>query len=532
MPESLPPAIELDLELQQVGLYYSFPILSGPLYLRVFPRASRNLKMPRNPQVEAVRSAHRCYLLVLTSVLPRKLLKSAERGSAVHLRILEKEWPRDTASSVRALSIVMGHFVAGLPTVHDVQLKLSEGRAEFPLSDIWDTLSLIRSSFAALTGAFKFINKEASDAQVQRMFTVIRPNVDALVTWCDFVARNSGLVFPDRPKDHGNYCSSLCLKLLLEKGAPFLVETDVLDKIIDIILWIWTFGPDLYAQKGAVMSPADYEWRASRRNGALSEALNETQPTRNMLFKKINALNRPSQIRLAKVFCCRVREWAAVHEQLYREDPSKFDGCFFTYICVLAQELAHVPSFCRALTDCKFWHLLVTTVLNFRNAPAPTSAADPERGSLATEIAFYIFKPYTFGAHDIMHIIPQSLDAGILDIFIDDLLASLTGSAERQRFSWDEECKIPGPFRQIYSISHYHMIAMAVLSAVDALPKERIVAVQSNPAAAKTYNWFISNLEDFKEGLKYSGTKKLPPICDCLDVSAPSTSCFTHLKAQ
>jgi hypothetical protein len=215
------------------------------------------------------------------------------------------------------------------------------------------------------------------------MFFII-PSIHSVVSWCDFFARNSGLVFPDRARDYGHHCSSLTLTRLLEKGASLLAETDTLEKIVDLILWIWTFGTDPYESKGVVLSPSDYEWRASRRNGCLSEALNENQPTRDITLKKINAMDRGSQQRLAKVFCNRVHEWVAVHEHLHRQNPAQFDGRYFTYICVIAQELARVESFCRALTGCGFWHLLITTALKFRGAPPSdyfTSALSWTRGN-------------------------------------------------------------------------------------------------------------------------------------------------------
>ncbi|TEB30864.1 hypothetical protein FA13DRAFT_1733279 [Coprinellus micaceus] len=54
------------------------------------------------------------------------------------------------------------------------------------------------------------------------------------------------------------------------------------------------------------------------------------------------------------------------------------------------------------------------------------------------------------------------------------------------------------------------------MSAVSALPKEKVIAILSSPMAADPFKNFIANLEDFKQIAKSLESGDTPRFCDCL----------------
>jgi hypothetical protein len=91
---------------------------------------------------------------------------------------------------------------------------------------------------------------------------------------------------------------------------------------------------------------------------------------------------------------------------------------------------------------------------------------------------------------------PQCIDAGIIEIFVDDLLRSQ--SEETSRFTWNDG-RVADPLCRLYALSHYLGINRAVMSAVSALPKEKVIAILSSAMTADPFKNFIANLEDFKQ---------------------------------
>lgn len=294
-----------------------------------------------------------------------------------------------------------------------------------------------------------------------------------------------------------------------------------MQSIVDFALWAWMEDVDGFVSSRRAETP---DWNSDCYNLRL-EALNACP--RPLLLETLRRMDRRFHLRLATTFCRRCTEWGAAHKLAYQEDPSKVDCLFFSCMIGLVQYLTAVPAFTRALSKAGFHSLAVRLAMDFRHSPTSIFSQELEpskRGTLAAEITSH-FLGLWLGDAKIARLIPEILEAGLLQTIVDDLYSLARGMKTLHKWVDLNEGQ-PTPLQWIGRDVTFHPdIARSLFAAIDATLATTAEDVWKEPVVAEHWAPFLASLEVHRMALsKYE--HETFKLCDNLEVSSGSSVCI------
>jgi hypothetical protein len=348
------------------------------------------------------------------------------------------------------------------------------------------------------------------------MFLILKPNIDDLLAWFYFFGRASPSILPEHRSSLGASNAAARIATLLRVGSKYLEDDPgCRQSIVDFVLWARMAEDPVRETESPDWDLDDYD----QRLGALA-ACQDSVPMRRTLLERLRDADRRFLKALATTFSGRCLQWAAASRSRYEEDPTTVRSSLFSIMVSVARYFTNAQPFSRALRKSGFPTLAVKLALEFRNCPT-TFFQDLEpnkRGNLAAEITSRFLEIWLLSAKNVLYLMPDILDAGLIDTVFDDLV-SLSKGMKPLNCWVDLEVGKPTPLQWIARDVTFHPnIAKSLFSAIEKTRSTNSAAVFDDPVVSDHWNGFLRSIEVHRTALRKYETNSTA-LCDNLHVS-------------
>ncbi|KAF5340931.1 hypothetical protein D9611_005863 [Ephemerocybe angulata] len=421
------------------------------------------------------------------------LLNAAEGGSLPHLRRLAREWPTDISSGQRALIILLNIF------------KVQAGHLARMQAGIFDpemhkTKELVLAAFLGSDGIFDFLQNTLSvttneEPQFAPLISIFQPHLPHFLAWLRFFVTNPQLGFPANPANGSQAATRLAI--LIRCGVHRTEDPEILASIVDFSLFIWMAMRKMQLERK--FTHDEYTRYFSTRYSPLGLCFAQVT-TRKTLFEKVNAATTKSLEGLCEHFV------QGLSESLAPKDAPDLDiTAFRSYVADATFLSTENSRFLQVVVKSGFPALALKLALEARRAQS-------NRLNIA-DIAHILFSPHILlvkGSHPLM---VQIIDAGLLEIVIDDLISPpKEGGKIFDGWKFQKELN---PLKALLFASYDRRIAKALNAAIESVPARILRIIASNTTTHEIWVAFIRDFEPYQSALKHIPVRTIP-LCNSL----------------
>ncbi|KAJ3516004.1 hypothetical protein NMY22_g14307 [Coprinellus aureogranulatus] len=430
-------------------------------------------------------------------------MQGVKIGSISHITELRSFWPKDVGDVKQAIEALLAHLsVTTLPSMRQGKTPDQETARRVLL--IKTVLDVLEDTALGSVG-------NMSRENIGQILDVFEAHLTDLIAAMEFRARHSSAIFQGGNKERsarfGNILEANFIHRLIHLGVRHFEAREgrhTLAALVDCLLRCWVRGTTgTGSPQDTTLSPSDYT-DISKILDALLRCVKEDAMTP-LLVKRIASLDQRRLRLLAESFPYYCLEWSAVHAEAYRANPRGVNCDHLLAAISISQVFAEdVPSFHRALHKANFPSIALKIGCAFRRAPATGGCP----GSVATDIASRLVPGSLSRAWAAVHVLPQLLDAGLLEVLIEDAITP----GQRAMAKWSGQ----DPVHQICRVSHHPTIFKALDAAEHRLSEELRLRVDNHPAFDRLQQLphAIETQEMLNERVD---TIAQPLICSCLE---------------
>lgn len=364
-------------------------------------------------------------------------------------------------------------------------------------------------------GSMEHMSKESTT----QVLNVFGEHLSDLIAALEFRARHSPAIIQGNNKERaarlGNILEANCVNRLIYLGLEHFEAQEghhSLAALVDCLLRCWIRGTTgLGSPQETTLSPSDYA-NISSILDAMMRCINEDS-MRTLLLERVASFDQRRLRVLAGTFAYYCLEWSAVHAATYEDNPLDVDCNHLATIISVSQVFAEeVPAFHRALFKVKFPSLALKLGRSFRRAPASMGCS----GSIETDIASRLVPGSLSRAWAVVHVLPELLDSGLLELLIEDALTP----GQRVMAKWSKQ----DPLQQICRVAH-HPAVFQSLEAAEKQSSSLLQRAERHPVASQRFKLLPLTLDVQAMLDERMDTIEQPLICACLEVSSPCSPC-------
>lgn len=425
-----------------------------------------------------------------------------EAGSVEHIYKLESQWPTKVKHIKRAFSVLFAHL-----DVLDISSLAGNSNPE-ALKRIMVFKASLNATDRGLT---KLVDeKEANRAEI---FEVIEPHISTLLIAVEFVVTHASVIMSEYESgalDFAKLGGIAIVDKLLLTCRPFLEKEDGhtnLRTLVQYALKSWFRAiPSTPPDETSVRSAEGYARGPRMFFTALWNCLVH-ESSKDILLECVGAFTTRTHRLFAESFVYRCTEWATIHQDEVRLAPNRLNCDHLVDHVRMAQELGVVPGFYRALVKCQFASLALRLGFQYRRA----FSTRPCGGSVVFEVAMYLFPPERERAYELVHVIPQLLENGLLTVML------LVGKgAETALSCWGGS----NPFELLFKMSHHPLVCRALHSAIASFSPSELEQIKAKDSH-RCWSLFTNEagILTYQTALKAHPERKPLSLCDCFEVS-------------
>lgn len=399
------------------------------------------------------------------------LLRAAERGSVGHIERLGqwREWPNDFPGATRALLILFEHLKANVTAIPELETCRQPELLGEP------TVVLIEACLDSINGLLGYI-RETSKENVDKLFAIVRANLEYYFAWLAFFGRNS----PCAPGYYTGYnYGAQRIMLLLDQGIHYADDPDTHERVADFCLSLWMIESASPRVDGAVFTVEEYWENVFIKFDGIWRCTAH-EPTRNQVVRRVSAFNDATLKVLASSLYRELVDWPATHMHEYHKNPTTY-SCqpLIRYIQTATMLCNHNSRFFQIILEMRFATRAFKLAWELRHA----QSLQPYGGTVAGEIANLLFGPMVLLSKESPRLIPELLEAGLLDILAFELLSQPPEGRACKFDKWYSIGDGLNPLKTLLHFCHHPRVSAALRVAMDQLPAETRDALARNVTA-------------------------------------------------
>lgn len=446
------------------------------------------------------------------------LLNKAEGGSDPHLARLALEWPANKKDSKRAVYILLGHLRRNIQAIDDI----NSGNP--PRETILHSTRVARGALTGLDGYYCALSDKSRGSpqqrqEVEEMVSWIKPYLDDVLSWFEFFARHFIEISSGDVTSHGtsnSWLAVLCCQFLPPAMQYLTDEVDHLERIIDLAVTTWVKESTAALPAMASASPENYALHVNANFRPILECV-QHEITRSIVVERLNALDSKTVKGLVNSLYRLCTTWRTVSQGVYDRAPATVDSMMITdHIRVALAFCDMVPAFNRAFLRSGFSGMAIKLAQDFRLVPSshtPNTPGGSKEASIGVEIASYFLgltipKPY-----ELPIIVPEIIEAGLLNIIIDDILHPLRATSSTPFETWTYGPLQQDPLRHLVNLCSDPRICKALFSAIEVLPDSIHHAIFAKPKYKKAWGLFLTSAKAHDLALNAWSTEAVA-LCD------------------
>ncbi|KAF6753422.1 hypothetical protein DFP72DRAFT_1128717 [Ephemerocybe angulata] len=362
-------------------------------------------------------------------------------------------------------------------------------------------IELVLAALWGSDGFFRFLQEAINDntnegPQVSPLISIFQPDLPYFLAWLRFFVINPQ---PGFPADLANGSQAATrLAILIRCGVHHnTVDPEILTSIVDFSLFIWMAMRKV--QLEGRFTHEDYKRYFATRYSPLGLCFDHTN-IRNTLFEKVNATATKSVGGLCEHFVYQLSESLAP-----KDSPDLDITPFRSYVADVTALSRENPTFFQVVLKSGFPALALKLALEARRAQS-------NRLDIA-DIAHILFNPITLPVKGSRRLTAQIIDAGLLEIVIEDLISPpKEGGKIFDGWKFQKEMN---PLKALLFASYDRRIAKALNAAIESVPAQILQIIESNTTAHEIWVAFVRDFEPYKSALK-NITARTMPLCNSL----------------
>lgn len=351
------------------------------------------------------------------------------------------------------------------------------------------------------------------------MVSWIKPYLDDVLSWFEFFARHFIEISSGDVTSHGtsnSWLAVLCCQFLPPAMQYLTDEVDHLERIIDLAVTTWVKESTAALPAMASASPENYALHVNANFRPILECV-QHEITRSIVVERLNALDSKTVKGLVNSLYRLCTTWRTVSQGVYDRAPATVDSMMITdHIRVALAFCDMVPAFNRAFLRSGFSGMAIKLAQDFRLVPSshtPNTPGGSKEASIGVEIASYFLgltipKPY-----ELPIIVPEIIEAGLLNIIIDDILHPLRATSSTPFETWTYGPLQQDPLRHLVNLCSDPRICKALFSAIEVLPDSIHHAIFAKPKYKKAWGLFLTSAKAHDLALNAWSTEAVA-LCD------------------